>query len=115
MSVDYPFTFDSRGRTCPFRLTIPCSRRNHGRLAVRHTAPWPRICESEHQAGREGREAVAARAPLAADVSVAGAAAGRGLSCPAAVPVMEAADHGCLDDPALIEALHRSGLWGVLV
>jgi hypothetical protein len=53
--------------------------------------------------------------PLAADVSVAGAAAGRGLCCPAAVPVMEAADHGCLDDPALIEALHRSGLWGVLV
>jgi hypothetical protein len=27
---------------------------------------------------------------------------------------MEAADHGCLDDPALIAALHRSGLWGVL-
>ena len=41
---------------CPFRLTIPCSRRNHGRLAVGHTAPWPRICESEHRAGgREGR------------------------------------------------------------
>ena len=55
------------------------------------------------------------RAPLAADVSVAGAATGRGLCCPAAVPVMEAADHGCLDDPTLIEALHRSGLWGVLV
>ena len=39
---------------------------------------------------------------------------GRGL-CGPAVPVMEPADQGCLDDPALIEALHRSGLWGVLV
>jgi hypothetical protein len=29
--------------------------------------------------------------------------------------MMEAADQGRLDDPALIEALHRSGLWGVLV
>ena len=29
--------------------------------------------------------------------------------------MMEAADHGRLDDPALIEALHRSGLRGVLV
>jgi hypothetical protein len=28
---------------------------------------------------------------------------------------MEPADQRCLDDPALIEALHRSGFWGVLV
>jgi hypothetical protein len=39
---------------------------------------------------------------------------GRGL-CGPAVPVMEPADQRCLDDPALIEALHRSGFWGVLV
>ena len=29
--------------------------------------------------------------------------------------MMEAADHGRLDDPALVEALHRSGLRGVLL
>ncbi len=41
--------------------------------------------------------------------------AGRGLCCPAAVPVMEAADQGRLDDPAPGRALHRSRFRGVLV
>jgi hypothetical protein len=29
--------------------------------------------------------------------------------------MMEPADHGCLDDPALVEVLHESRLRGVLV
>jgi hypothetical protein len=58
--------------------------------------------------GREGN-------PLAGEVSEAVAPVGRGLCGPAAVPVMEPADQRRLDDPALIEALHRSGLRGVLV
>ena len=103
-----------------------CSSRDHGRLAVGRTAPHSRedtdpeqnVAKdrgSEHPAG--GREGKPGREgnPLAADVSVAGAAAGRGLCGPAAVPMMEAADHGRLDDPALIGTLHRSGLRGVLV
>src|SRR5262245_55506481 len=36
----------------------------------------------------------------------------RRLAC---VAMMEPADHGCLDDPALVEVLHESPLRGVLV
>jgi Pyridoxamine 5'-phosphate oxidase len=71
--------------------------------------------ESKHRVGgREGKRWPRGTPPPSTSVWPV-APVGRGLCGPAAVLVMEAADQGRLDDPALIEALHRSGLWGVLV
>src|SRR2546426_348467 len=70
--------------------------------------------EPEHPAGgREGKRGREGHV-LAVDVDVGGAPVGRGLCCQATVTMMEAADQGRLDDPALIEVLHWSWLWGVL-
>ena len=67
-----------------------------------------RLAGGEGDAGREGN-------PVAIDVSMAAAAAGRRLCCSARVPMMEASDHGGLDDPAVVKVLHRSWLRGVLL
>jgi hypothetical protein len=75
---------------------------------ARDREPDTRLAGGEGDAGREGN-------PVAIDVSMAGAAAGRRLCCPAGVPMMEAADHGRRDDAAPVGTLHRSGRRGVLV
>jgi hypothetical protein len=66
-------------------------------------------------ARRKKTEANRADRPTGA-LRVAGTPAGRTvLRRLARVPMMQASDHGCLNDPALVEALHRSRVRGVLV
>jgi hypothetical protein len=102
---------------CPFRLTHPSVRRTGcGRSS------------SALGLGSEGHPAWTQRVPC--EVSDARAEEDRGESLQGgrytpraagilchqpAVPMMEAPDHGRLDDPALIRTLHESRLRGVLL
>ena len=112
-----------RTGTCPFRLTRPGVRRTgcgRSSAALGLGSEGPRVdlrvpCGAS-DARRRKTEANRADRPIG-DSRVAGPPqpAGWILRRLARVAMMEAADHGGLDDPALVEALHRSRLRGVLL
>jgi hypothetical protein len=79
--------------------TCSCPCRGSTRPAGGEEKPWPQ-----------------AEPPRTGGDRVAGAHAGgcRSLCCPAGVPMMEAADHGRLDDATPVGALHLPWLWRVL-
>jgi len=87
-----------------------------GAFRSRAGATLRHICLGIDPTGLEGRRRPRRESDRGiADVSVAGMPRRPGLCGPAGVAMREPADHGRLDDPALVEALYRSGFRGVLV
>jgi ABC transporter substrate binding protein len=98
---------------CPFRLTRPgVQRTGCGRssgapaLAPKGHPAWTRQAEEERGEPLTGRPEPSAWPVPPADRTV--------LRRLAHVTMMEAADHGGLDDPAVVKVLHWSWLRGVL-
>ena len=96
----------------------PAAPRTPTTARVMHVyCPWwgpTRPVGGGEEKRRSGHEATPPPKKLAATAWL-GHAAGPGSCCPAAVAMMEAADHGRRDDLAPVGRLHPSGFRGVLV